>query len=70
MEALKCPNCGSSRKFGITAYSVVEIEGSTGYVEDHYGFEWDKDTECVCHDCQYSAEYSQFVDNYRGVQKQ
>lgn len=60
MSMYKCPECGSTRKFNIIAMSLVEVDGENGYVEDHDGFEWERNSYCSCADCYYEGECKDF----------
>lgn len=60
MAAIKCPKCGSTDKFYIRAWSNVEVDGDTGYVEDHDGFEWDGTSLCTCDNCYHEGYYQDF----------
>lgn len=60
MAKIKCPKCGSWNRFYIKACSNVEVDGVTGHVEDHDGFEWDGTSPCVCDHCYYEGYYQDF----------
>lgn len=60
MAVYKCPKCGDTDKFFIAAVSDVEVEGETGYVEDHEGFMWDGDSTCICSNCFYEGKEREF----------
>lgn len=61
MARLLCPKCGNKEKFYIEARSNVEVDGETGHVEDHDGFEWDDTAPCTCGECYHEADYNYFT---------
>lgn len=60
MSVLRCPKCGNTDTFIVEAYSNVEVDGETGYVEEHDGFLWGDDSPCTCGSCDYGGTYDEF----------
>lgn len=60
MAMYKCPKCGWTDKFYVDATANVEIDGDTGYVEDHDGFSWFGDSIMVCSSCYHEATEEEF----------
>lgn len=60
MAKIKCPECGATDRFYITANCFIEVNGETGYVEDHEGFKWEGTAPCTCAECYYEGYYQDF----------
>lgn len=63
---IRCPKCGSTDRFIVTALSNVEVDGSTHCVENHDGFEWEGNAPCVCDNCYHEGYYCDFWQSESG----
>lgn len=63
LAGIVCPKCGSEEPFYIvcTANYIVYDEGTDYY--DNDGIEWDENSPCSCHECNYRATVGDFMIN-------
>lgn len=57
---LRCPRCGFTDKFYVSATANVDVDGNTEYVENHDGFLWDDESACCCSHCFLESTVKEF----------
>lgn len=59
LEGFKCPKCGYEDHFVISA--TCEIDVTDDGTECRDGYTWEKDSACMCAECNYNGKISDFV---------
>jgi Zn ribbon nucleic-acid-binding protein len=58
LEGLACPACGQSSTLQIAAECTILLTDSD--IVQEGGFEWDRESECICPACGYKNSVEKF----------